>query len=531
MKRIILLISCTTLVTFACQAQPVVKYSASSFEEPVESANKILLLKNGNTILISTNETVMRTRVYDKSNTLISTQNAPYKALIKTSVLQNDKGQKIKDIKGQPIKYENAFEVNGKVVLLLSARSNAQNLYRYILDPVTGKVLTGEKIASTQIDKSWGHTLSEMVLNDVYTAKDPVSDMYSVVLFNGYAEKGDPDRVKLMTFDGDNKLVKEVVLHAPSTTDNSVHFAGLCMYNRAVYMGTNMLNAKEKSLTVPLCLSVLKEGDNELNNKMLDLSPYGTISDNQIFYNPGTNLLEIFTTTQVDEKGSGFFSGGIGATYFYQSHITIVDPRTLDIKSKEAVDNSLANTYVKEKMGEKDGFNGVIPSFYINSDNSATVIPEEYFTYKGGKTFVTKAGIIKLDNNAKATESYVVRIREYNREHGMGGNTASYYYSYKYLNTPAADYIILNDLDENFEKTEKEKPHELITISDANTILFKMKDGKFSKSYLWGMPNKQKGNNFAMVGTAEYDKDSHTVACIVVNSKDKRARLAWVVLD
>ena len=71
----------------------------------------------------------------------------------------------------------------------------------------------------------------------------------------------------------------------------------------------------------------------------------------------------------------------------------------------------------------------------------------------------------------------------------------------------------------------------MLTISDANTMIFKMADGKIEKSYVWGMPEKKREGKFATVGISAYDETTQTWVTIVVNGSDKKARVAWVILD
>ncbi len=534
----LLCLSCIALLPLNAISQPVVTYSNTSFPEPNKGWSNILLLKNGNTVFLNGNESVLLMKVFDTDRKEILTRNVPFKASVKGGV------------PGKEQSFKAAFEQNGNVVILVSITDGCglggyincvQSLYRFVIEPATAKIISGEKLGATEKVKSWGYNLDYMVLNDIMVAKDPVSDRYAVLLFNGYTNlKITTDRVQLLTYDGSNQLLKSVVLDAPSTKDKAIHFAGLTMYDKTVYLGTNKRDTDDKGKDIPVCISVLKDGADNFETKEVNITPFAINSDNQLLFNPGSQTLQMLTTTELGkERKGGFISINSETRYDQTSGISIVDVNSMDIKSTSGIDYSLADKYAKQKLGEKNGFNGNVPSAYLNTDNTVTIIPEERVTVTrssaGGRgyteaTYIGKIGIIKLDKDAKATESIVMRIREISGAM-MSGSAAYYYFDYKYLNTPEANYIVLNDIDENFDKPETVKPHIMTTISDGNTILHKVTKNGVEKSYLFGKPEKKNETRFAMIGNSTYDTSSQTWATIVVSGKDKRAKLAWVKFE
>lgn len=533
MKKILTFFACT-IICISAFAQSNAVYSENSFNEPVNGWNKIIFLKNGNTVYINGNASNFRIMIYDKDHKSISNQNIPYRSAVQGGMQGTD-----------PI-LKAVYEVQDNIVILMSCNTGCgmggyvncvQNLYRFVLDPATGKVTKGDKICETEKVRSWGYNLSTMTYNDIYVTKDPVSDMYAVLVFNGYTEDM-PDRVKLMTFDGNHQMVKTVVLDALSTKDRAVHFAGICMYDKVVYLGTNMRNAKEKGQEVPLCISVLRDGADVFTTTVLNIKPFAINSDCKMAYNPATKTLDLLITTETSKKNTGgFFSDGSESTQYLTSGIIKLDAATMTTKYMGGIDGTLVDVYAKEKLGEKDGFNGVMPSYYLHADKSPVIVQEEQHVvtrsgYGSGvtATMVSKIGVTKLGTDSKATSGYVLRIREISANlYRMHAPEA--YYDYQYLSTPSADYLIFNDLEENVDKPEKAKPHALLTISDANTVVCKMINGKIEKSYAWGAPQKRNDDHYAMVGVSAFDETTHTWATILVNGDDKRARLAWLKLD
>lgn len=536
MKKI--LFSLLLLLPFIVFAQQNISYS-TSFTEPNNGWNKIILMKDGSTVYIYTNKSIMHIRVYDNNRKAVKYNQVPFKSSIKGGMKGDESDLKL------------AFEQNGNVVLLLSGTEGCglggyvnciQSLYRIVIDPAEAKIVNGEKLCNAEKVRSWGYNLDEMTLNDIFVAKDPISDMYAVLVFNGYTNLKDmQDRVILMTFDGANNLKKSVVLDASSTKAKAIHFAGMCLYDRVVYLGTNMRDTKEKGFDIPLCISVLKDGADAFETNELNIPPFAINSDNKILYNPGTKMLELISTTVTDKKG---FNGYIVRTHkevSYQSTgVSIVDPVTMKVKLTNGLDYTLADAYAKEHIGENNGFDGVMPSVFLNKDNTTTIIPEERYTINRknpsrvssqiiSRTYISKIALIKVDGQANLKESVVIRIREITGAMNKG-SAADYYFDYKYLNTSENSFIVLNDLQENFSKPQSKRPHPMTTISDGNTIIYKVDGGKIEKSYLWGTPQDKHDNKFAMIGNSTYDENTQTWATIVVDGKTKRAQVAWVEL-
>lgn len=538
-----LCLSCIALLPLQATSQPVVTYSNTSFPEPNKGWTNIVLLKNGNTVFFNGNESMLSMKVFDKDRKEILNRNLPFKTAVKGGVPGKEQMFKI------------AFEQEGNVVLLLSVTNGCglggyincvQSLYRFVINPSDAKIISGDILGEAEKVRSWGYNLTDMMLNDIMVVKDPVSDGYAALIFNGYTPlKDKAERVQLLTYDGKNQLLKSVILNASSTQDKAIHFAGMTMYDKTVYLGTNKRDADKKSLDIPVCISVLKDSSNEFVTKEIVITPFAINSDNQLLYNPGTGNLQMFTTTELGKDRKGGFISNVETKREQSTGISIIDVNSMSIITTTGIDYSTVDAYAKQKFGEKNGFDGNAPIVYLNADNTLTVIPEERVevtkqrpsSMSGSQvatfrtsTYVSKIGVIKLDKELRSVESNVLRIRAVG-DVSMNGSAAGYYFDYKYLHTPEANYVVLNDIDVNFDQTDTEKPHMMKTISDGNTILHKITKNGVEKSYLWGKPEKKNTNKFAMVGNSSYDESTRTWATIVVNGNDKKAKVAWVKFE
>lgn len=538
MKHVLCFLFLALSFSTTLQAQSKIVYS-DPFPEPRDGWNRLLTLNNGSTAYLSMDDGDLRVQVFNKEGKKTADQKTACNSVIKSKHLS--KSGVVKAM----------FQVGNDIALFMTTRDGCglggqincvQTLYRFIIDPATGKITKGDELGATERVRSWGYTLQEIVVNDIFVEKDPVSDMYAVLLFNGYSEDA-PDRIVLQVYDN-NQPVKTATLQAPSTTDRATHYDGMCVYNKNVYLATNTRNAKEKGLDIPICISVLKNGADKFETKELKLEPFAINSRNDLSYNAASNTLQLLTTTETDSKFKAkILTGGGTTTHYYASGLTLIDPATLDIKSVGGIKGEIADAYAKQKLKEPKGFNGVIPAMYVNSDNSTTLIPEETYqiTSASGAAFghlsnsytasyTSKIGLIVMNDAGKEKEGYVLRIREISGARTLGKASPTYF-DYKYFNSRGTHYVILNDIPENFEKPEHIQPHTMTSVSDANTIIYKFANGSIERHYLFGEPAKARNTRFSMISESVFDEKTNTLATIVVSGENKQARIAWVTLD
>jgi hypothetical protein len=532
MTKIISGLICLLMFYANIYAQPNVLYSSNSFPEPVDGWKQLLILKNGNTCYLHLTAKGMQVTIYGTDGKSISTTSNTYTNYTKGKSLFKDG------------RFVDMFESNGNIVLMASYEEGCglggfincvQLLYRFVFDGRSGKLTTADYIGATEKVKGYGYDLDQMVMNNIYVKKDETSGWYAVLLHSGYNIKTD-SAVKLYVYDDGHQIVKKVVLKDyPDAKD--VKYCGMDMYNKNVYLVTNEYDPKQKkSLKMPVKFSVLKDGSNEFETKTLSIQPFTITSDNTLVYNKNLQTLILITTSETDSKYKYNLSGG-KTTKYYATMITQVDPATFTIISTKPYTGEAADIYARNQLKQKNGFNGILPSVHINKDNTVTLIPEEQYevTRSTGRstyttTYVDKIALVNLNSEGKEEDAAVLRIREVSGARTFGRASGGYY-EYRYANTGKSSYIIMNDLDENFDKTPESKLHAITSISDANTIVYHVKNGSVQKSYMFGKPDNKRATRFSMVGDATFDEATNTYATIVVNGENKQARIAWVKLD
>jgi|GEM_PF-3928358 len=528
MKYLLTSVLAAVLSATTLHAQPTVTYSTETFPES-GAGEEVLFLKNGYTAWISLQAFKIHTRIYDNDHKLVINESAEYKPLFK-------------DIDQNILSLTHTFRSGDNIVLLMQTKTNClmggyvscvKHLYRVIINSNTGKIVLTDKLGQLEKVKGLGYTLGEMVFNDIYVANDPVTDDYAILYFNGYSNDN-ADRIQTHIFNSDGKLTKKTSLKSHTTEWKNVHFDGFTMYNKNLYIATNQYNPKEKkSFNVPLYISVLRDGVDSFETKELNNSPFTIQSGCTLSYHPQNNTLYLLSTSIVDKKMKITLAGG-NTDVYYDSYLYTIDPNTLSATSFTALRFDAANQYAKKSL-KSQGFFGIKPAVELNSDGTITMIPKEEYTISnnlGGIAFqanyITSLGISLLDKDSKETDGYAMKVRERSRAFTYTYADESYY-SYKYINTGKTQYLFLNDLAENFDIPEANKPHSITTISDSHCILYTMQDGKITKSYLFGNPTNPKEGNFASISTIKKD-NNNTIALIKVNGKTEQAQVVWVKL-
>lgn len=427
--------------------------------------------------------------------------------------------------------YKGVYDINGDIVIFISQRNrgNMQFLHRLIISSETGKLISAEKLGEIPVRNSGEMTNVFMVVNDYHIAVDEKSKNYAILANEGFTDNYE-EKIKVTVYDKSHKPIKTAVASKEINKERFTQFAAMYMHNDDVYICTNDYDPKSKSLRTPFYVSVLRHDTNEMISKKMDIFPYRNTSNTSLKFNPGNNMIQLITLTEISKDTKNSLSGRSTTNYVYGVTISFIDGETLQLISTKQYSNDLANVYAKKVLGDKEGYDGGLPYMVINHDNTTAMISEEGKSING-HAINDQMAITILDKNGREQEAYVMNIPE------IAGNiyttrTGGGVYTKYYLSTPSGNYILMNDLPENLEKGPKEEPHKLSTISDANTILCKLQDGKIQKSYLYGLPQQKRSAKFSKFYNIHYHKASNTLALLMVdNAKgDKMSQIAWIKL-
>ena len=213
--------------------------------------------------------------------------------------------------------------------------------------------------------------------------------------------------------------------------------------------------------------------------------------------------------------------------------VTTIDPAYLKVIAIAPYNTPKADAYARQHLGERKGFNGTRPDLIATYDSSMVWIGFENHGYSDGNRSwgsQSQMGISYLDNLGSESESYVIRIPDIT---GMALSRGTGVFGHKFISTKKGDYVIYNDLPENFNIPEKQQPHPVTSISDANTIILRLADGKTEKHYLFGAPENSKTSNFSRNYNAVYDKNTDMYITFMIRNRDgkKKSYIAWINMN
>lgn len=528
MKRILLFTLLLLPAMMHSYAQKPVIEKSESFDEPTFGWNKVLQLKNGNTFYfhIKRKEGIEVT-VYDKSRKAISN------VLVESEYLEPKRMNQI-GISG-------LYEIAGEPVLFyIQMEGRSPILYRMRFDPFKGNVIKEEAIGELPRVKA-GNGEG----NYIYVEKDPQTDCYAAIFFNGTAKDKD-DRIKVVHYNGNHKVINIGYYESPEDDYRLLRYIGAVVDgDKRVFISVyGSVNFKGKDAHV--YISRLNSTDSTFTSKTLNFTEDFRDTKSQMYYNHSSNSIQLLSVSQA--------RAGMGGTTF-MSFLSYIDPETLGLKSVKPVQNRKVNEYAVGTLGFKRGFSGLPQRMIVNKDNSVTVLSEEIthvVTVQNNVYYYTSTlgsiGLTEMDADGNEKEGYMMaKIQQYgglvenlyiaNRAKGIwtfAGGTGNYndYMSFDYVNTGSGRYILFNDNPRNFDRDEDERRRNAaVRVDKLHTICYSVSGGAVNKSFLFGDPETTNMASRVLTSTADYDVSTGTYAAVVMENPDKGesvARVVWV---
>lgn len=548
MRKALLLIGLLAVSAITIYAQSPKIEMSGPFDEPDDGWNKLLQVKNGNTLFFHFSKKGIAVTVYDKTRKVIAESTI-------TSELWEARKLRGSTING-------LYEINGEAVLFLTQIVNRSvTLYRLRINTSTGALTEEKQISSIEEYKAgarWAMIYGGVDPNGFYVEKDPFSDSYGVVSVNSFAHVSG-ERIRLALYNGVHEKQCNLFYGAPGNfkylkfismvvTDKN---ALLCVYG----FNTEASGGKDSRII----LSKVNDEKSAFQHNLLEFTDDFRATTGIMQYNPGSHLVQLLTLTLTSSK-SQFFTGK--TTSYYLPLISYVDPETLSIAFTKPVLCEKVGAYIAEHFNDKNGYAGIPQNMVINKDNSTTIITEELTqkTLTDGNTGMAVSqqtalgniGVSEMDNAGVEKEGYGITksqlsnglITSFNQAEKTKGVWTyqqvpmmqvknNHFLSFDYVNTDKNKYILFNDVTENFEKSDKEKKKTIIGISECNTLCYKLEDGKVGKSYLFGKPKDDSHNMFCYIQSSNYMKETNTYATLAVerNKRDKQSRIIWATFE
>ncbi len=543
---------CSALGTTSSFAQQFHIEKSAAFDEPDYGWNKLIQLKNGNTFLFhAESKEGIEVVVYDKARKEISRK-------MLTSELWDVKKLKISKIAG-------LYEINGEPVIFLAQQSEHQpTLYRLRINATTGEMVKEEVLGSLPKDVpfgGWAIVYGHADPNDIIVEKDPESDCYAAIFFNGFAHDRS-ERIRVVHYDGTHKILNDAFYESPNEAFKYLRYIGAVVDgSKRIYVATYGHNGKSGAddSAARVIVSRMDVGQKEFGHKLLDFSEDFDDTKSIMLYNHAANKIQLLTLSLTGKK-HGFFSGK--TTSYYATLLSFIDPETLQVTAVKPLAAQQVVDYVHKNIDADYDYSGIVQQMVINKDNTTTVLMEEnttetttnqYGAIVSQKTYVGGIGVSELSDDGTEMHGYAINKKQMMQgilpklyvngrakgvyqsapQYGLIKGNVNQFMSFDYINASKGRYVIFNDPPSNYEKGEDEpKRKTMSSVSESNTICFKLGNTSIEKFFLFGDPG-EKQSTFCYIAASDFNKDMSTYATMIVErtGRDKQTRIAWITFE
>lgn len=516
---------------------------SESFPEPVDGNTRLLMTKAGNTLMFHfMPEDGIKVLVFDntgaqKASSLITSK--------KWDVDHMERGE-----------LSGLYEINGDVVIfLMHVAKKIPTLFRIIVDQQTGKVKREDKLAETfkyNIMKGYAMAFGGVDMPEIKVDKDPESGYYAVSVLNSFESDRD-ERLEIIHYDSTHKEINRAHYDSPNGAYKYITRLGTYVHgDKFVFVcayGSNTRAFPGKGGKV--IISRLDGGTKEFNHKLLNVNGSSRELEAALQYDADDQTLQLLTLTP---KGAG------SSIKAYEAVLHFIDPEKLTVKHKHTLKNAFASSFGKDHLGYKKPYLGIPQNITLNPDHSITIMNEglkvSYLQSHNTGSYSTDLGdigIARYDRLGQEIGGFAVAKAQqvparidplylYKRQRGkwsfrtgnilFTSNLSNLaFFSYDYINTGAAEYVIFNDYPENFDEKDRERKEKKVrAVSDANAIGVRRKDSQLEKFYLFGEPRQKDHCRFIIVESSARSADGKTFATVMVEKtgKTKKAYVAWI---
>ncbi len=568
MRKPLLIVAAMLLCFNALFAQQAAIEKSEEFEEPEYGWNKLMQLKNGNTLYFhSTRKDGIEVTVY----------NAQRKQIASKTLESN-----LWDIgKMKQSKIAGLFEINGEpVIFIVQADDKAPTLYRMRINPNTAAIVKEDKLGYLpKMGMAQGYAIAfgGVDMPDIIVEKDPNSDCYAAIFFDGFSHDRNK-RIKVVHYDGTHTILNTAFYDSPDGKYKYLRYIGATVDgNKRVFIASYGYNGKaDEDASPKVILSKINVGETKFTHSLINVSNGFNDAKSVMIYNKYTNKLQLLILVTAKE-GSKVWDNMMFSNLNFNVYakkelscialLNYVDPETLKLLGTQPLTGDKILAYGQQNIDKEYEFDGVPQNMILNKDNTTTILMEELAHVKKSHGHTGMPGSSHLGNTSYTTELGPVGISELSdtgaeikgyaisklqqaqgtlpilymsgRSKGLFSYPQSMthksndneFLSYDYINAPNGRYVIFNDLPRNSDKEEEEENRKKVTsVSATNTMCYKLNDPKMDKFYLFGEPADKSNSTFCYIESSDYNKDINTYATLIVerDGRSKTAKIAWI---
>jgi hypothetical protein len=498
------------LFTACLNAQAQFKQIAEGvpFEEPEDGVSKVVQMKNGNTFYLHlTKKEGIDLRIYDPQHTqTAATSITPSFGKLKAGTLQS------------------FFEIKSDVVLFISEfEDNAPILYRLLFDGSTGKLKEEKTIAKL---KRHGGMLATGLIDAFNVKRDLVGENYVVEIYNVFEDDKDK-RTEIIQYDDNNNETNRTFLVTGNDDD----------YKFFVYMDMAVINAgkvavflyngKEKyfynTKKGKMVMALIDKKLNKVTYTDVDLPEKIKFSRCNAQYNAKTKKVYLMLL-ELNEKDRDN----------YNQYLTKINTETNQMQTSLVIDaDDKLNDKYKEQFSKRSDYMGIYRTFFVNDDESYTIIYEEEYSNTSAsgfginKSYTTytlgKIMVMNYNSKGEVVSGYIV-------PKSFNDNTFSYFKSFLYLDAGKNKYMMINDTERNND-VKKDKYVTITGVSECDAFFYNLTGDNIvpKRDYIFG--SNADGHNLCFFRVSNYNKATNTLVTLKLNKKspgDKYVKLVWL---
>jgi len=525
MKKALIFLSAVLFCVTALTAQQFKVEKSEVFDEPSNGWNKVFQLKNGNTFFFhGAHKEGLTITVYDKQRKIIATKELESKLWDVDDITDAD-------ISG-------LYEISGEPVLFIY---QSGNMYRIRLNPNDGTVVNEEDLGSFG-DRKGSRTWATV-------EKDPASDCYAVALIGFESIFSYDQQIRICHFDGNHKMISEATYPMTGAGFKYVRLSKVLVDgNKCVYLLMHAANSKPEvpSTRFKIVVSRLNAGAKVFTHKTLKMNM--ELEDPYLdwVFNRKLNKIQLIIVSVEDSKKQ-FGTGKI--TKYYSTLLTYIDPETMSVTGIKPMYGQKVSAYAQSHIDKNYQYSGVTSGMFVNYDNTTTIAMEEYRIVET-KQILGAIGISELNDTGAETAGYAINKEQVTQgahsilhQNDKLKNKFSFpssniiknaqFMSFDYVAAPKANYVIFNDLADNFENDEDEsKSKKMSAASVSNAVCYRLNGDAIDRSFLFGEP-KAGSSTFCFINGSDYNTANNTYATIMIerDGRNKQSRIAWVTFE
>jgi len=550
MKRIIPLIILLFSFQQLASAQFKILAESPAFEEPEEGFGRLLLLKNGNTVLIQIHREQkdgIEMRIYNKEHV--------------ETLKKHIKARPGGDYATESV--NGIFEINGDVAILITAIIEKKpTLFRIVLNAATGDLKTMKKIAETG-----KHLIDEEnpLFNPFLVRKDPLSDYYAVAISHDREEAPTDEQVEVMLYKGRHEEISRADYALSDNKYGLLQLHDLVVYNGETvgllgyaYSYNDVLKRREGNLV----LLKLEKNEHTLKLSMPDLMKGSQIDGGIIRYNPVTGKLILLGCALMDDDteketkkkvtpGPEIITEG-NTEKKYIAFAAFANPATMSIEKVFDVFPAAASERRKKLFKDKKAFSGMPQNLFLNADGGFSIVYEHLVTYipVGSNIFLhtvhlgdiavstfNREGIMQTSALVPKEQRMYPSWLEpfYHSRRDNTGNPLLHgqqFKSFAYLNTGNKNYILLNDTERNIDELKSGSMITIMAVGACDAFYYPI-DGRNTlpdRQYVFGNEKDKRTFKLAAFTISDYDQANNIYVTMQVENgiRGKNTKVIWL---